>query len=115
MKPYVGMPCLYRLRPGQARMGQQEIAAIVTRALPDGRVDLLALPPQTNIADALHIYGVGPATQEITSHCWLPHDDPRDKVIENLIARIEDLETALDNVTTMQKAKPAKTPKPAAA
>lgn len=31
MTPYIGMPVLYHLRPGQVRAGQSELAAVITR------------------------------------------------------------------------------------
>lgn len=94
MQPYLAMPVLYRLRPGQTRMGQQDLAAIVTRVHKDGAVDLIAFPPQTNITDALHLDRVAPMSDTITGHCWHVAADNVGPAISALLTRIEELEVA---------------------
>jgi hypothetical protein len=111
MNLYLGMPVLYRLRPGQARMGQQDLAAIVTRVNPDGRIDLIAFPPRTAIADALVVENVAQMTQDVTGHCWhVPGRDLADDVA-TLSAQVVDLGNMLDELTAPAKSsakKPAK-------
>lgn len=70
MRPYIGMPCAYRCRPGQARMGQMDLAALVTRVYDDGRADLMIFPPRTNVSDALHYEQVAPMSEAVTGHFW---------------------------------------------
>lgn len=99
MKLYPGLAVLYRLRPGQTRMGQQDLAAIVTRVAANDRLDLIAFPPKTGIVDALMLENVAPMSQEITGHCWHAPPDESAEDVAALRVRIDELETMLDDLT----------------
>ena len=79
-QPYIGQIVLYRLRPGQVRAGQSELAAIVTRvhtrldgeALPC--VDLRVLVPDS--LDPLVQQRVMALADAVRGHCWRPTDAP---------------------------------------
>ncbi len=80
MQPYVGQIVLYRLRPGQVRAGQSELAAIVTRVHPrlDGEtrpcVDLRVFVPDS--LDPLVQQRVMALSDAVRGHCWRPTDAP---------------------------------------
>ena len=80
MQPYVGQIVLYRLRPGQVRAGQSELAAIVTRvhARLDGEdapcVDLRVFVPDS--VDPLVQPRVMALSENVRGHCWRPTDAP---------------------------------------
>jgi hypothetical protein len=105
MKLYPGMPVLYRLRPGQTRMGQQDLAAIVTRHAGD-TVDLIAFPPRTAITDALVLENVQRLSQETGGHCWHPAPDERADEITDLKARVVELEEMIDGLTAPKPSAP---------
>ena len=70
IQPQIGLPCLYRWRPGQVRAGQDDAAALITRVNSDGSVDLTVFQPGT--PDTLVLNRVGRMSQEVQSHCWHP-------------------------------------------
>jgi hypothetical protein len=80
MQPYVGQIVLYRLRPGQVRAGQSELAAIVTRVhtRPDGEdapcVDLRVFVPDS--VDPLVQPRVMALSAAVRGHGWRPTDAP---------------------------------------
>ena|SRR5258708_7300066 len=80
MQPYIGQIVLYRLRPGQVRAGQSELAAIVTRvhARLDGEalpcVDLRVFVPDS--LDPLVQQRVMALADAVRGHCWRPTDAP---------------------------------------
>lgn len=88
MNVYLGMPVLYRLRPGQVRAGQNELAALVTRVnarktrkeadgsetvVVEETVDLVAFVPDS---EPLRQHRVMALSEKVTGHCWLPTDAP---------------------------------------
>jgi hypothetical protein len=78
MQPHVGQIVLYRLRPGQVRAGQSELAAIVTRVHPrleadeEPCVDLRVFVPDS--LDPLVLLRVMAQSDAVRGHCWRPTD-----------------------------------------
>lgn len=111
MIPYVGMSVNYRCRPGQIRVGQQDLAALVTRLRPNGSVDLRVYVPDS--VDVLIYPGILPMSQDLQYHCWhVPPGSP-----DVLLARIEQLEADLveahNRIDAFEGGKARQTKKPA--
>lgn len=66
MQPYPGLMVLYRQR--EPRAGQLDLAAMVTRAWPDGRVDLNVYPP---MAEFYQLPKVPMLSDVFTGNVWL--------------------------------------------
>jgi hypothetical protein len=101
MKPYLSQSVLYRVRPGQVRAGQSELAAIVTKVYPDGSADLRVFV--SDVADPLVLPRVPPMTQDQQSNCWRLPDVGDD--VAGLVARVCELEHMIDSMTAPKGAK----------
>lgn len=93
--PQVGDPILYIPRPGQVRSGHGTIAALVTAVTAEGRVSLIAFPPNSefNEHDKLP-----EESETITGHCWRRRPD----AVAELRAEVADLRQMIDDLTAPQ-------------
>ena len=71
--PYLGQIVIFTPRPGSARAGQPEMAAIVTRVLSDGHVCLRAIPDDPS-CDMWARDRVRPQSPDAMFDCWRPTD-----------------------------------------
>ncbi len=71
--PYLGQAVIFIPRPGSARAGQTEMAAIVTRVLSDGHVCLRAIPDDPS-CDMWARDRVRPQSPDAMFDCWRPTD-----------------------------------------
>jgi len=88
MKPYLGQAVIFVPRPGSARAGHSELAAIVTRVLSDNAVSLYVLMDDPR-GEIWHQDRVPPMTQERQTNCWRPVDAGAE--IAELRQMVEDL------------------------
>jgi hypothetical protein len=86
--PYLGQTVVFIPRPGSARAGQSEMAAIVTRVLSDNHVCLLALPDDPNCdmwaRDRVPMQG-----PDNLHNCWKPTEG--ETALAELRQMLEDL------------------------
>lgn len=115
-KPYIGMPVLYVLRPGQIRAGQGTLAAMITavnagHANREESVDLVIYIPRT---ETQHMPNVQRGTEKVTSHCWVPIVHPFEAALREEIAVLtEQVATLAEAVQALNAASTPATPPPA--